>query len=391
MAERIEALVVPQLVSWCRKTAFMTVEEAAQKIGVHTDKLIEWESGLSRPSMPQAKSMARIYKRPLAIFYLPEAPKEPKIPHNFRRLPEGDTRISPRLAFELRYALYRREEAIDLTLEQDEIVAPFSLSYDKNESVNNIAHYIREKLGITFQEQHLWRDPDIAVKHWIRAVESLGILVFQTDSIRYGVLVQEMRGVSFYFDTYPIILLNGLEKANPKIFTLIHELCHLVLHTDGICDIDLTSSEDIEVMCNAVSGEVLVPESYLRNMDVLAHNIGIGLLDDVTHKLAREFSVSRWVILRRLLTLNYISQSIYAEKDTEFRSEFFYHEVHLQKSSGGPLRHHMAMRNNGPRYTGIVLDAFNYGTISAMEACRHLGLHYKHWDNLVLAYHGIDS
>lgn len=63
---------------------------------------------------------------------------------------------------------------------------------------------------------------------------NLGILVFETKNVAES----EMSGCSIYYDCCPIILLNGKNYHNRRIFTLMHELAHLIQGDSTICDVD---------------------------------------------------------------------------------------------------------------------------------------------------------
>ena len=75
MTESIEAIIKPELLIWARKSAGLTLADAAKKAQVSEDKLNEWETGKSRPSISQLRKLGKVYKRPIAVFYLPEPPK----------------------------------------------------------------------------------------------------------------------------------------------------------------------------------------------------------------------------------------------------------------------------------------------------------------------------
>src|SRR5882757_2529885 len=109
------ALVQPTLLAWARKTAGFELIEAAKKAQVSTEILEEWERGDARPSIPQLRKLADVYKRPLAVFFLSAPPKGFDPQREFRRLP-GLTpqNESPELRLALRTALFRREAAREL-------------------------------------------------------------------------------------------------------------------------------------------------------------------------------------------------------------------------------------------------------------------------------------
>ncbi|MCH8055736.1 MAG: helix-turn-helix transcriptional regulator, partial [Deltaproteobacteria bacterium] len=115
MRKRVEAIIKPELLSWARESGGFTVEAAAEKAHVKPEKLLTWERGEQRPTIIQLRNLANVYKRPLAVFYLPEPPKTFDAMHDFRRLPgEAAERKSPELRLEIRRSQQRRELALDL-------------------------------------------------------------------------------------------------------------------------------------------------------------------------------------------------------------------------------------------------------------------------------------
>jgi transcriptional regulator with XRE-family HTH domain len=117
MAKQIKALVKPSVLKWARESLNLPLADAAKKIGVKVPKLAEWESesGGSSPTIGQLRKAANAYKRPLAVFFLPEPPRDFDALKDFRRLPEL-TRLpaTPKLSLEIRRAQMRREIALEL-------------------------------------------------------------------------------------------------------------------------------------------------------------------------------------------------------------------------------------------------------------------------------------
>src|SRR5256885_4367001 len=115
MPRSIPALVKPDLLVWARERAGFAVEVSAAKAGVEPATLVAWEKGESQPTIPQLRKLGEIYKRPLAVFFLPEPPKDFDAQREFRRLP-GLTQQKETTEFRaaLRLALFRREAAREL-------------------------------------------------------------------------------------------------------------------------------------------------------------------------------------------------------------------------------------------------------------------------------------
>ena len=107
MSARIPALVKPQLIRWARTSAGMDVAQAARKARISQEKLQAWETEKDRPTIIQLRKLGEIYKRPLAVFYLPEPPRDFQVEsiRDFRRLPDS---VAASFSAELRFEIRRR-------------------------------------------------------------------------------------------------------------------------------------------------------------------------------------------------------------------------------------------------------------------------------------------
>ena len=71
-----KAYITPKVFKWARESAKMPVETAAAKVHVTIERLLEWESGESLPTIRQAQNLAKAYKRPFALLFLPDIPND---------------------------------------------------------------------------------------------------------------------------------------------------------------------------------------------------------------------------------------------------------------------------------------------------------------------------
>jgi Zn-dependent peptidase ImmA (M78 family)/DNA-binding XRE family transcriptional regulator len=381
MTNRIEALVKPELLVWARESSRLDLFQAAQKIGIDSEKLKQWEDGAAKPSIPQLRKIAGVYKRPLAVFYLTEPPKTFDAMHDFRRLPDGSLVVlSPELAFEIRRARHRREIAIELSEQQEETITSLNLKIDINKSLDETAKEIRDFLGINLNDQFRWENKYIALNAWKNALEQKGVLVFQTERVSQ----EQMRGMSFSEQIYPVIILNGQDSPRGKIFTLIHEFTHVLLNDGGICNFnEFGATKDIEVYCNYITGEVLVPTDSLESdRIILGHNKKLDWDDEEISDLANRYWVSQEVILRRLVITGKVSEDFYKKKRLEYLDSYIeqrkQEKERMKENSGHPPHFRMVMRKNGLRYTRIVLNAYYDDLITASEVSDYLDTKLKH-------------
>ncbi|WP_052331813.1 ImmA/IrrE family metallo-endopeptidase [Methanobrevibacter oralis] len=189
----------------------------------------------------------------------------------------------------------------------------------------------------------------------------LGILIFETE----GVEIEEMRGLCILHDKIPIILLNGKDEPNGRIFTLFHELTHLLLGESAICGDDMNKS--IEIFCNSVAGEFLVPEH-----DLLENINNSDLSDESLKGLYNTYGVSEYVILRRLFDLNKITKTEYDSKIDHYIN----FNTNTDDESKGFYLYNMVKYNGRPFYS-LVLEAYDYGIISSLEFSKYTNLGQK--------------
>ena len=225
MARSAEAMVEAPILRWARETAGLSAEEVARSLQMTDKKVLAWEGGDERPSMPQLRKMASVYKRQLSDFYLPAPPEEGPLPHDFRRLPgDGVFHYGRAIRFQLRQARIRRMLALDLAEEQDVPVAALP-KLAKTADAEGLGGEIRKLLKVSEAEQRSWRDPRKSYNAWRSHVEDAGVLVFQVT----GVLPSEMLGFSLTERPLPIIGINRKLAPNGRTFTLLHEFVHVLL------------------------------------------------------------------------------------------------------------------------------------------------------------------
>src|SRR5690606_8856336 len=80
-----KAFITPNVLKWARESARMTEEKAAAKVSVTIERLKKWEEGISQPTIKQAQTLAKAYKRPFALFFLPEVPRDFQPLQDFRK------------------------------------------------------------------------------------------------------------------------------------------------------------------------------------------------------------------------------------------------------------------------------------------------------------------
>ena len=372
-AARVEALVKPELLRWGRETASLSIGAAAKKVGVTPERLLSWENGDARPSIPQLRNIAEAYKRPLAAFYLPAPPAPLERPRDFRRPPgEGASQDSPALLYEMRRAVYRREVAMELLYELGEEPSTLAVTVSQDDDPEKVGAQIRNLLGVDYATQVAWKDDSGAFRFWRTSLERLGVLVF----LARGIPLAEMYGFSISHWPLPVIEVNGKHQERARIFTMLHEFTHLLLHEGGICDSH--ESRAVEVFCNHVAGAALVPMDRLLQEERVKNAPDRSTFgDDDIVGLARRYNASREAILRRLLIAGRVTEPFYQSKRQQFQQEF-----DKTRSGGRALPHTKSLNTLGTLFPRLVLESYEDRRITASDLAEYLGLRLKHLPKL---------
>jgi transcriptional regulator with XRE-family HTH domain len=162
--QKPRALATPEVLAWARREAGLDPESAAHKLNVKPDRLVRWESGEDRPTIPQLLKLSEVYTRNPAVFYLPEPPSEALAVHDFRRLHDAEAAaLSSGLRYEIRLAATRREILLNV-LGAEALQTRLPRIRIENAGLERAATVIREHLGITLTEQRTWRRPDVGFR-----------------------------------------------------------------------------------------------------------------------------------------------------------------------------------------------------------------------------------
>ena len=303
------------VLKWARESAGYTVQEVAEKLRKKSKKItkqtiIDFEEGSAFPTYSQLETLAyQIYKRPLAVFFFPEPPDESDIKKSFRTLPNPIEKLNPKMRFLLRKARVMQLNLMELhgNIKKEKQIFK-DIKFTARSSIKNLSQKSREYLNINLNEQKKWKDSHKALAQWREALESCGIFVFK-DSFKKS----DLSGFCLYDSDFPVIYINSKQTSSRQIFTLFHELAHILFHTSGFDPLDKNyfrgrlneTNKKIETMCNEFAGSFLVPEESLNTHNTSTVNM--------THidRWAKEYSVSPEVILTRIRKKKIISQKNY--------------------------------------------------------------------------------
>jgi Zn-dependent peptidase ImmA (M78 family)/transcriptional regulator with XRE-family HTH domain len=360
----------PKILTWARERCGLSVEDLARNLGKNSDIVQQWESGEAFPSYTTLETLAYShFKVPLAVFFFPEPPDIEDAAAKFRRLPEYELgRLSSDTRQKILLAQAYQESLKELLQEPTASTLIWQDLKTTTSCLPELASDVRDYLQVSLEQQFSFSKGDEAFKTWREAIEQCGVYTFK-DSFKD----RFVSGFCLIHDQFPIIMVNNSNSFSRQIFTLFHELGHILLGVNGITDvedkyIDLMSNSDrsLEIACNKFAGEVLVPSSaFLKELPAFEAE---G--QKIVPELAKKYSVSREVILRRLLDYGAIDQAYYASKAKEWNGDY----LRQSRETKGGNWYRTRLSYLGDGFSHLAFENYRQGRLSKAELAEHLNV-----------------
>jgi Zn-dependent peptidase ImmA (M78 family) len=369
MAEKVN--ITPTVIKWARETAHIRIEDAAYKIQVSAEKLTRWEDGTEQPTIKQAEKLAKIYKRPLALLFLPDIPKDFQPLQDFRR--KGTLPLSTASIFIIRELQEKQAWMSDFLVENNENPLSFVGKYTTDTRPEIVAADILKILNIN-PKHYSYDNP---IKEWILKAEGKGIFISRTSFIhsRMKLDSDELQGFAIADKYAPFIFVNSDDWNTAQLFTLVHELAHIWIAESGISNeiesiFQSKAIHPVEKFCNEVSAIALMPSGYMKSLDSSVFESASDI-----YGLSGKLGISTFAFIIRALKMQLISMKKYlslkdlAEKEfREYLSKEEEKKAKQKKKDGGPSPYLLRLNKNSRLFTQIILDSYKGGAISSSDA-----------------------
>ena len=375
MAEYIQG-INPDIVRWARERSGYTLHEIAKSFKKDIATISNWESGAAAPTYLQLEKLADKYKRPIAMFFFPEPPHETDFVGQLALRSSEIEQLDPSIRILLRQARARQLSLMELNMGVNPAETKIfrDLHPQLGDSPIELAQQTRAYLDISVETQASWRSVRETLENWREQVEEKGIFVFK-DAFRDD----SVDGFCLIHEQFPVIYLNNSRSSVRQIFSLFHELAHLLLGENGITRGINPVGEQIEVFCNQFAAEFLVPSGDFET------RFKDSLYDDTTiEELARHYKVSRPVILLKLVNRGIFTSDDYRQKTAQWTEEY---ESRLEgraggKSPGGGNYYNTHAVYLGYRFIELAFSRYHQGQCSIEELADHLNIKVKNLPRL---------
>jgi len=360
--------VNPNVLKWAREMLVLSISKAAEESKINARRLSQLESGEKQPTLDELRSLSKSYKRTIATLLLNEPPEEKSFPRDCRTVNSEVLNVFHiKSIMAIRKARALLTSFVELKQELEIPINQFLMRASLNDSTFDISKRIRQILNL--DEVREFDNINLALEAYTEKLESAGIAVFQL-----SLTEDNLRGFSIVDEIIPIIVIKRGDDPSAKIFTLFHELGHILLNEGGMCEINFSKdSQQIEKWCNALSAEILIPSDELLNKPIVKDYDSKGLKiwtkeDLIT--LAKDFHVGPLAMLRRLLEHDLTSEAFYNEKHNLWNKPRF---GRSKKPEGRNIPKE-TIKEKGRTYISLAFRAYDLNRINLKDLSDFLGI-----------------
>ena len=341
----------------------------------------QWEGGSVFPTRGQFATLAKLLKRPTAVFFLQEPPLKPGVATTFRHAPGlGQHELEQSEIRQLRWAS-RLQEIASWVLQDSNSEPADVRTYSAAEDPMSVGIRERKMLNLSIGEQLNWSTPNKAFESLRHRLESLGVFVMQLSLGRNNI-----RGFSKWSDIAPIVAVNESYHPTARVFSIMHEYGHLITRNDAACFEFIDPAKygfSIERWCEQFAAAFLLPSEALRaEVSRLPRASRFTAIDVQTvRRIANRFSVSIRATAIRLEELEIVERGFYQSVASQL-GLYDWNPVRKSGGGGGERAPEKRIRQFGDRLPGVLMDATNRGRLTDRDLADFLKLNTGQIDDL---------
>ncbi|HRP34060.1 MAG TPA: ImmA/IrrE family metallo-endopeptidase [Agriterribacter sp.] len=361
---RTEVNINSNMFTWAIARAGYNLSDFAIKF----PKIQDWVDQKKKPTVKQLEAFSKKVHLPFGYLFLPEPPKE-SLPIPFFRTNNGEQNNVSINVYDTILLMQQRQDWLrEYLIENDFQPLPFVGKFRNSQNYNRIVADIRNTLGLNNEWASSFKTWQDALDHLAQKIEDIGITIVFNGVVENNtsrpIGVDECRGFVLVDPIAPFMFINNSDGKAAQLFTIIHELAHIWTgHSAGFDFRQLLPANDpIELLCDKVSAEFLVPaESFVK---VWKARPGIA-------NAARYFKVSEIVIARRALDLGYLTKAEFFA----FYNEYSNRELLKKENQGdGGNFYATAKKRIGVTFAAHVNQAVKSGKLLYRDAYKLTGL-----------------
>jgi len=384
----------PEILIWARRTAGLSVKEAAHALGFKdtssrsaAERLEILEAGEEEPSRSVLLRMAKAYRRSLLVFYLKEPPRTGDRGQDFRTVAGAQPPLfDPVLDALIRDLRGRQTIAKFLLQENEASPVPFIGIGSIDQPAEALARRMVEEMSFSLTEYRRQQTIELAFRYLRTKIEGTGVfllLLGNLGSHHTNISTDIFRGFAIADHVAPFIVINDQDARAAWAFTAIHELAHLWLGTTGVSSI--SSEARIERYCNDAASEVLFPAVELEQLARIRTATLSDTIDAIT-TFAKDRKISRAMVAYKLQRAGVIGEARWRELGQYLRQEWLASRARREDQvdeRGGPSYYVVKRHRLGNALLSLARSSLGEGILTPTKAGQLLGVKPRNVDPLL--------
>ncbi len=369
MADYIQ--IKTSIIRWaCNRIGSLYSELSASK---DFKRLSNEKDGAVSLTLKQAEKLAKVLRYPF-VFLLLDSPVTDidKLPiADFRSIEGKEIKPNINLKEQIEYCQNQQDWFSDYVNTCDLDVFKYNGKFSLHDDPQEVGLKLKEFLKITYK---LSKNANDYLKRLKIILENNGILVSSSKVLKNTqnrLSLSDFRGFALYDDNAPLIFINGNDSTSAQIFTLCHELGHIVLGQSGVSDVVKNNKKKIEKWCNEFAANILMPKNDV--IDTFDQYINISqFLQDAT----KLFHVSANALLLRIYNLNLIDKDTFDKEWAKAKALYKDYLKSLQESNGKSSGNYYKTVNSrlSHRLLQSLISSTSVGKTTFRDAAYLLGL-----------------
>jgi len=322
-----------------------------------------WIKGEKFPTVKQLEGFTHKVHVPFGYLFLQSPPKEEIGLPFFRSATNKSTfKVSLNVFHAIQIIQDRQDWLTEYLKELEfpdlDFVGKYNSESDYKEIVNDIRKVL--KLEPDWASKHqTW---ELALDFLTNKIEEIGIVVTFNGIVGINthrvINVKECRGFILINKKAPFLFINSADAKAAQMFTLIHELAHAWLGQSAGFDNEnlLPVDNPVEILCDKVAAEFLVPEIHFLNKWKTTHDFKY---------LSKIFKVSPIVVARRAFDLKFINKNEFLAFYNNYMAEV---DLKKQAQGSGGNFYATAKKRVSLRFAGFVNNAVKQNKLLYRDA-----------------------
>lgn len=371
--------VEPSVLGWAVKSSGWSEKGILKRLHINKHIFNSWLKGEKNPTLKQLEELSNAIKRPLAVFFLSEPPKEKPLPKDCRMLPEKEGEFDRKTILAIRRA--RRLQRISKELSEnihEDIKTTIVHTAELSDEPKKVAERYRDLFHID-ETRKKWKTSYDAFNALRDLIEDKNVLVFQIP-----MPIEDARGFALVDGVPAIIVVNSKDQIEARLFTLLHEFGHVILGESGISMSEyvlfLEKIDRVEKWCNGFASAFLLPESIAKKEFSLNKE---DLTETKTlNKLSRRLKVSKAMLLYNMLKLNFISRVQYKAVLDRYKPELEPKKKEKKKGFAAQTADKRCLSEKGQKFVALVTSNVEKGYITHSDALNYLSIKSKNLEKV---------